>query len=256
MCLLNMANLDSSYFPVGGGDYGPLWSLAVEEQFYLAWPWLVRRLTLRALAYVCIAMLVVCPVLRFLSQAGLLPLGDSHTMTWLIADNLAIGGLIAVFLRSRYATARNVRRLTVGLLGLGAVLLGIGGAFHLMRRTTAGGAAFQALPFNVFFAGLVMLALLRGDTPRALRWTKPLRFLGYISYGTYMFHLLMFNLYDRLVERIGFVPSTVLSLQAGLTRFGIVFVACAVVCFLSRRYFEEYFLNLKDRLAPGPARQG
>jgi len=255
LCLLNMANL-SSYFPLGGSVYRPFWSLAVEEQFYLVWPWVVRRLTLRRLAYVCMAMLVVCPVLRFLSQMGRPPLGDPHMMTWLIADNLAIGGLIAIFLRSRFATLRNVRRLTVGLLELGVVLLGIGVSMHLLHRATPAGAAFQAVPFDVLFAGLVMVALLWGDGPQVLWWTAPLRFLGYISYGMYMFHLFLFDLYDKLLDRSGFVRPTVMSLQAGLARFVIVFMACVLVCFLSRRYFEEYFLSLKVKLASGAGRQG
>ncbi len=255
LCLLNMANL-SSYFPVGGSVYRPFWSLAVEEQFYLAWPWLVRRLTLRWLGYVCMAMLVVCPVLRFLSQMRRPPLGDTHMMTWLIADNLAIGGLIAVFLRSRYATFRNARGLTVGLLGSGVVLFGIDVSMHLLHRATPAGAAFQPVPLDVLFAGLVMVALLWGDGPRVLWWTAPLRFLGYISYGMYMFHLFLFDLYDRLLERPGFAHPGVMTLQAGATRFVIVFMACVLVCFLSRRYFEEYFLSLKGKLAPGRARQG
>ncbi len=255
LCLLNLANL-KLYFGLGGSDYGPLWSLAVEEQFYLAWPWLVRRLRLRGLAYVCVAMLVVCPVLRYLSQVGRLPLGDPHTMTWLIGDNLAIGGLIAVFLRSRYATLQNARWLTAGLLGVGGVLLGMGGALHLLSRTTPAGAAFQSEPFNLLFAGLVMVALLCGDGRRVLWWTAPLRFLGYISYGLYLFHLFLLNMYDRLIGRMGFVQSGVMSLQAGVVRFGVVFTACLLVCFLSRRYFEEYFLSLKGKLAPATARQG
>ena len=244
LCLLNMANL-SSYLPIGGSVYRPFWSLAVEEQFYLVWPWLVRWLSLRWSAYACMAMLVVCPALRFGSKARWVPLGDTHMMTWLIADNLAIGGLLAVFLRSRHATLRNTRMLTAGLLGSGAVLLGIGLSMHLLHRATPGGAAFQSEPFNLLFAGLVMVALMWGGRAQVMLWTAPLRFLGYISYGMYLFHLFLFDLYDKLVA-----GAAVMSLQAGLVRFVVVFAATVLICFLSRRYFEEYFLGLKGKLTP------
>jgi len=255
VCLLNLANV-SRYLPLSGAGYGVFWSLAVEEQFYLVWPWLVRRLSLRRMVYLCLGILVACPVLRAVSEAGLLPLGDSHTMTWLIADNLAIGGLLATFLRTRHATLRNVRRLMSGLLVLGAVLLGIGLRFaHLLHRSSPAGAAFQAEPFILIFSGLVLAALFWGDRPWILWWTAPLRFLGYISYGLYMLHMLVFQMFDSLPAWLGRTrpQTTMMSMPEALSRFAIVFSVSVLVCFLSRRYFEDYFLRLKGKLAPNTA---
>jgi peptidoglycan/LPS O-acetylase OafA/YrhL len=84
-------------------------------------------------------------------------------------------------------------------------------------------------------------------------WTRPFRFLGYISFGLYMLHMLIFTMYDMVQERRGIGRSAVMSLQAGIVRFAIVFALSVLVCFLSRRYFEGYFLRLKSKLAPNTA---
>jgi peptidoglycan/LPS O-acetylase OafA/YrhL len=74
-------------------DYGPLWSLAVEEHFYIAWPTVVRRLTMRRLAWVSAAIVVLVPVLRAISFSlgwrdgldwyrGLLPMGWRPEACW------------------------------------------------------------------------------------------------------------------------------------------------------------------------------
>jgi peptidoglycan/LPS O-acetylase OafA/YrhL len=57
-----LANM-TSFFGVAC-DYGPLWSLAVEEHFYILWPTVVRKLTMRRLAWVSASIVVLVPVFR------------------------------------------------------------------------------------------------------------------------------------------------------------------------------------------------
>src|SRR5205085_7512260 len=75
-------------------QYGPLWSLAVEEQFYLFWPPAVRKLSRRWLAGLALAVFLCTPLLR----GAMFLLG--HTAegwyTWLVADGLASGALLAI----------------------------------------------------------------------------------------------------------------------------------------------------------------
>jgi peptidoglycan/LPS O-acetylase OafA/YrhL len=137
--------------------------------------------------------------------------------------------------------------LVAGLSGAG--LLALGFRLRLMSRTSAAGAAFQLEPFLLLFAALLLLALQYGKHPLVLRLTRPLRAYGYISYGLYLFHLLGFQVVDRLFAGSQHVPA---ELTAGrlLLRFCAAFAGTTLVCFISRRYFEEYFLRLKDRLVP------
>ena len=95
----------------------------------------------------------------------------------------------------------------------------------------------------------LLLSLQYGSHPTVFRLTRPLRFFGYISYGLYLLHLVGFKIYQDLFTDLRH-PVAELALGPYLLRFCVVLGATTVVCFLSRRYFEEYFLQLKDRLVP------
>ncbi len=247
VCLAYMANL-SNLLHIGGYAYGPLWSLAVEEQFYLGWPWLAKILHRQSFVLVTAGSVVLSPLLRFLSAAGLLPLGDPHSMTWLISDNFAIGALLALLLRSRWGEVEIVRRLAWIMLVGGVILLLVGIPFGLLHRTNLVGDTFQTVPFEFIFGAALLHSLLLGGHPGFLLWTKPLRFFGYISYGLYLYHVLVFNLADTAMRHIGFYMAW--SVRDWIMRFVIVGTLSTLVAVISRRYFEEFFLSLKGKFAP------
>jgi peptidoglycan/LPS O-acetylase OafA/YrhL len=77
-------------------------------------------------------------------------------------------------------------------------------------------------------------------------WTAPLRFLGYISYGLYLYHLIIyFRVYDVLVRHIS-NASLRISLQGAFARLFLAGALSIFISWLSRKYFEEYFLRLKS----------
>jgi peptidoglycan/LPS O-acetylase OafA/YrhL len=246
LCLFYLANF-AVEFRIPGPGYGPLWSLAVEEQFYLVWPLLVRRLRLGPLAALCVVGIVLSPVLRAISVSNSLILGSPYSTTWLICDNLFYGALLAIFLRTAAATERRVVQLTVLSGGLGAVLLAAGFSFHLLSRTTPSGAAFQPIPFLFIFSSMLLVSLRFGDHPTAYRSLAPIRFFGYISYGFYLFHTLGFFAFDWVTERLGVHLQTP-AMGFVLFRFVVVGACITLFCYLSRRYFENYFLRFKERL--------
>ncbi len=86
----------------------------------------------------------------------------------------------------------------------GLVIMAAGIPFDIFHRSTRLGAAFQTLPWNILFAGIVALLLALQKPVFSSLWTAPLRFLGYISYGLYLYHLIIyFSVYDVLVRQIG-----------------------------------------------------
>jgi peptidoglycan/LPS O-acetylase OafA/YrhL len=229
--------------------YGPLWSLAVEEHYYIFWPAVTYKLKRRHLAMVTVAICLLVPVLRAVSfrlgyTAGL------DWYTWFVADGLATGSLLAIVLRTS-ASRKMVAVLCGVLLAGGFALAGVGRPFGILTRERMLGAALQETVIDIVFSGFLLLVLLLGTSARRRYVNNSvLQFLGYISYGLYLIHLLVFRIYDQLCG--SFWPS----LQPTPGHFGLIvlrfFLAGGVaigVAYLSRKYFEERFLRLKDRFA-------
>src|SRR5439155_2693112 len=75
------------------GVFDILWSLAIEEQFYMVWPWLVRQVSSRRLIHTCLVLLVFCPVARALWLANGLDFWGAYRLTFMRLDGLALGSL-------------------------------------------------------------------------------------------------------------------------------------------------------------------
>jgi peptidoglycan/LPS O-acetylase OafA/YrhL len=251
VALLFIANYDY-LFHFGG--YGPLWSLSVEEQFYLIWPTIVGRVSTRVLLIISTALCLIEPLLRWLTASGHLPLGNVHTLTYLIADNLALGALAAIFARSGYGTLRNGIKLGLVLCMGGLAVLAVGYPFGIMHRTNAFGAAFQIVPWNLIFTGVLLLSLgLRSPLASSI-WTAPLRFFGNISYGLYLIHVLIFVRYDDNVPHIS-NPALRHFCQEWFVRFVLAGGISILIAWLSRTFYEERFLKMgrgRKPTATGP----
>jgi peptidoglycan/LPS O-acetylase OafA/YrhL len=226
------------------GGFGPFWSLSVEEQFYLFWPTIVGHISIRGLTILSLILCLVEPILRWLTFSYHLPLGEIHSSTLLIADNLALGALAAIFTRSRYGSIKNGLKLGLATMVAGFIILIAGLPFGIVSRTNAFGAAFQTVPWNLFFTGSLLFLLALQAPFFAGIWTAPLRFLGYISYGLYLYHLIVFGAYDKWVNHLS-SNSVQTVLQNGFLRLIFAGLLAIFIAWLSRRYFEEYFLRRK-----------
>lgn len=243
-----LANV-TDFFGVAS-DYGPLWSLAVEEHFYIAWPAVVRKLTVRRLAWVSAAIIILVPVLRAVSFS----LGRRSGLdwyTWFVADGLAAGCLLAIVLRTP-VTRSQVKAFCGFLLGASILAALAGAPFGILTRNQLLGATLQLSMINVFFAGVLLLFLLAGSgAGKSFVNIRILRFLGFISYGLYLDHLLAFRIYDRICRH--FWPQLIPTnghFALVLLRFALAASGAIAAAYLSRRFFEERFLRLKDSLVP------
>lgn len=251
-CALFAANLT----PLTGIDnpYGPFWTLAIEEQFYLAWPRVVRAHPRRTVAAISAAVLVIGPFARVLAQRT----GTaSHLMsaTWFNADALAAGSMLASVLGGMTPSAA---------LRLGGALAGAGGAIlivqaflgGLARSSVLGGALFS-LPWTLCFVGLIASLVAIGAV-RPIghgRLGRVLRFFAFVSYGLYLYHVLIMHAIDRVSAGLLYVrPWEHPQLPDALVRVAIVFLTATLVAFLSRSIFEEWFLSHGRAIEHGCAR--
>ena len=249
--------------------YSVLWSLSVEEHFYFFWPMFVRRLSVKALAIFAAAVVLLSPLVRlvnfYIVNHDPAQHFASNFYTWNSLDGLAAGALVAIMLRTVDLKRQDLWKVAATSMAIGAAIFGIGLPFGILTRDGALGAALQATPWNFVFAGLLLSFLLVGTSDHKRLVNRPvLQFFGDISYGLYLWHLLAFNAYDAVVRR--FLPGLIAPQRFGAVRtdsnvsFGLLclrFVVAAalsiLVAWISRRYYEDPFLRLKDRLSKKPA---
>jgi peptidoglycan/LPS O-acetylase OafA/YrhL len=229
-------------------QYGALWSLAVEEHFYLLWPALVRWMSPRTIGYIALGILAACPLLRALAYRLGFQYGAGYT--WLVADGLAAGSLLGLLSRSWLADRKRMTWVSVVCMAVGMALLAIGAPYGILRGTTFVGGVFRLSVLNLFFTGVLGTTLVLGTSN--LRWIvlwPSLRFFGYISYGLYLIHMLAFDFTDHLIAQ--YFPDPMAAVRSSFSLMCLRFVVAGSLAIgvakLSREYFEEPFLRLKDR---------
>jgi peptidoglycan/LPS O-acetylase OafA/YrhL len=226
-------------------QYTVLWSLAVEEHFYLLWPTAVRWLSGRRVATAGVAICILCPILRMFYLIRGYEAGAGYT--WLVADGLGLGAVLAVLARGRWGTRARMWRVAGILFSASLLMFGAGYPFGIFLSRRFLGVTLRGTALNLLFAGTIALALLVGTSSWKALVNRPvLQFFGEISYGVYLIHMLVFDLEDGILDRwfpnmrevTGHFASMVLL-------FGIAASFTVAIAYLSRWYFEEPFLRLK-----------
>jgi peptidoglycan/LPS O-acetylase OafA/YrhL len=224
-----------------GGGYGPLWSLAVEEHFYMLWPLLVRRYSLRKLMILASAICIGSPFLRILTLVdSSVPQHFASFYTWFNVDGLSLGALLAIWLRMSSFRRDQLARIALPVMVLSsAAFLFLGG--HPWADATVVKSAC-----NLASAGFLSCMLLVGTSKWGFVIDRPiLRFFGFISYGLYLVHVATFHLIDiMLSHHLAILIGNGKPMIATLLRFGSGLVVGTGIAYLSRRFFEEKFLRV------------
>ncbi len=249
------ANLAQLFHIHHGGGPATLWSLAVEEHFYLLWPLIVLLLSKRALTITAGAIFLISPVLRGIFAAHGVNSEFMYQLSWFRFDGLAAGALLAIWARSSFAGRRDSVRFAL-LLAAAFVVLTIAGApFGLLGSATPVSVALRfTQAYLLFGAFFVLVVAFRGTV-----WTSPLRwrFLqlsAALSYCLYLIHHSVGDGYEYLLHRFGisvvsyFGPSGAVFVR-GVVMIGVSFA----IALLSRKYLEQPFLSLKDRFTEADA---
>ena len=170
--------------------------------------------------------------------------------TWNALDGLACGAALAIFLRESKPSRTAFQKALMVVLGIAIIIWAVGIPFGIATRQRPMGAALQVTPWHFPFVVFLRMCFVIGSG-RYKRFVrlKSLRLLGEVSYGLYLYHLLIFALFDRYVTHTGvwFGRDPFFRL---LSRFLIVSALAIAVSLFSRRMFEDRFLQLKRRLAP------
>jgi peptidoglycan/LPS O-acetylase OafA/YrhL len=212
---------------------GSLWSVSIEEQFYLLWPLVLSRYV-RNLKGIAIGLLVVSSLTRALLAAnGASDLWAYWANTPARLDPIAAGALLALFLKGKHPRISQAWR--VPLLASGFCLIVVCGV--LFPRV--GWRSLAGYPLATVAALLLLLGILGAPW----QFPKILIYLGRISYGLYVFHVLAL----RLVS--AYVPAAASPLATSLIRFAASLGLTIALAAISYRWLEAPFLKLKDRFS-------
>lgn len=225
------------------------WSLAVEEQFYLTLPLIVRYVSPKNLPRVIFSITGVVITLRIVGcLSGHLHQNQAYVLPWFRSDSLMIGVICAMAIRDEHIKRFLDRRIWIvygALASLGAALYAIGGALPAKSDSPATPLmTFGLTLVAMFYASLLLLSLLRPGHPTSwLFRAPPLRFLGKVSYCVYLIHQAI----------LGVAMSTLGDLRPGsdtLWQWGAALTGIAVILIvaqLSWSFFESRLVPIGHR---------
>jgi peptidoglycan/LPS O-acetylase OafA/YrhL len=225
---------------------GPVWSLAIEEQFYWTFPLLVAAVAPQRLARWLFAFAALALVARI---ATTIAIPDRERVQYLFTlcrlDTIAAGCLLAVLVRTPgFATVRHRLPRWLVLIASSAAVVAI--ATQLDRTTTFGRTAGYSV-VALAFAALVLLVVLKRDTRSTslLRWA-PLRYFGKICFGLYLLHRPADTLVTGMVGKLHLA-------QDALVLVPIKIAVAVGLATLSWRLLETPCLRLKRYFSSKPA---
>ena len=232
--------------------FAHLWSLSVEEQFYILWPFVVYFLTERQLKIVVIGLLLGCPVLRWVSGIILSGywsdpelIGNAvYWMTFNHLDAFALGGGLNLFAKN-ISKSDSTKLITVS--GGICLVAGLFNAYLLHNLVSSDlGYPIHSIAnlqhvwsysiLNLFFAAVILRLVY---FPVKILSGGIMVWLGKISYGIYLFHFPVLVAFDKLVGR---------SLGNELMSLLLTYAVTVILAWVSYVLYESPFLRLKVRI--------
>lgn len=216
------------------GDIGPLnhlWSIGVEEQFYLVWPWAAknRNRLLKIAGGILIVKIISTPVIQFINSDAI-----THLFLTLRFECVAIGALGAYLYYEKHPLLRIIYSWPAqAIILIGMVYL-----------------AIIDIPFTEW-ATLLVSAISLGlilniATNRIFHFrfeNKAINYLGQISYGVYLYHYPLLYCVIFTLKKLGVVEDTTYDLILYTATLGGTLLLASI----SYRWLESPFLKFKQR---------
>jgi peptidoglycan/LPS O-acetylase OafA/YrhL len=214
----------------------PLWTVSIEEQFYLIWPVIVKTLGRRALILSAVLMFLLATVCRIAFVLAGISGGYIYYGSTARCDSIALGILLALLAHQlpRLTTRARMLLLSAGIAGWivsSAWLTDQPGPISMRE-------VWGRLIISIS-AGAILYGSLYGRS--ALLTSNWIVRLGKISYGLYLLHLT-----GLLLAKSALHPTSGTAL---LATKAVGFVVTIILAFASYRWIESPFLRIKDRFS-------
>lgn len=219
---------------------GVLWSIAVEEQFYLFWPIVIRYISLKNLVLFCWFIIVISLLMRTFW------IGYGYQNTLSCISDFAVGALLAYSFFTKANWINKLKNLGMKWIVL-IYILGI--SMFLFRGYWAEVSWIynnERLLFSIFFAFIILEQNSFRFSFYKCGTSEKLSALGRITYGLYMYHFIAIYIVSLVMDKLNFNTQLyqVLFVEPIIALFFSIFIA-----YLSYKYFEVPILRFKDRFS-------
>lgn len=223
-----------------------LWTLSIEEHFYLIWPWVVKKLDAHKLFLACGGVIILAITTRCLLLLNNVSGFTIHTFTICRIDDFAIGAMGALLLLEKQKTEifRYLNIIFYSLFGL------IVAASFLLQTVEAGNPWVQSVGYTIlgfFFLGLILKVVLGppNSTLRSFFGRQWIRSLGKYSYALYIFQMPILVAVKRLLPGSAVGKLMGDSIQLAMATSAIGLTLSIILAVASYHLFEKWFLKLK-----------
>ena len=241
-----------------------LWSLSVEEQFYLFWPFAIFFLNRQQLRWLIYVVVLATPIIRYSlgelfyqSYADLSILGEVvYRLTLSHMDAFAVGAAIPLFnlevavkKKKYWLGALTVLLLIIGLANFSSLTVDMNDTVNItsLGYPIGGMRNMQHIwsyTLLNFWGGALILYVASLKNEKSSLLVKVLEnglmvTIGRISYGMYVYHWVIFVMHKKFLHDV--LVNTLLS-------FVVYFIVVFAVSYVSFHFFEKKFLEWKDRV--------
>ena len=224
--LTNLLNIEAS----GPGHF---WTLAVEEHFYMLWPLVIFIVNPKNLGKVILISFILIFALKYLM------IGEGFSInkfTFTRIDQIMLGSYLAIFELNGFFKKKNALKIMI-MIGVSVIPIGV--LVYFFSEQIYYLKEMMKYPIlGIFFFSLigVLMILSEDNIFNKILSSRILQYLGRLSYGIYVWHILILVILSK------FFISKILFIDLVLT-----FSLTVLMAHVSYYYFEKYFLNLKDK---------
>ncbi len=240
-----MPNLAFSIYTTAVPNIGQSWSIGVEEQFYLLWPLLIRKSknVLKSILWITGTIIALKGLLLlsfpYVKFESLVVLKKFLAMSKL--ECMALGGLGAYMLFNKKEELLRLvykpQSQIIALISIPLLIYFIPTPFEDILH----------LLFSISF--LVIILNVASNEKSFLRFeNRTLQYLGRISYGFYMFHVMCIVFTIHSLDKYMSLDNDITT-QQHILLYGISFLLTVALSSLSYHIFEKVFIRLKDKYA-------
>lgn len=238
--LNNFDILNTGFVGIDNDGLSILWSIAVEEQFYLIWPVLFTIINKKYYNYLFLAVIIFSLVFRVVYVSNKYVI-YFHTLS--VMSDLAVGGILAYNFIYGNKFMQYLQKIKKGSIAIVYIFIFIAIIFHAeWSQLNNATKVLERLVMSFLFSFVIAEQCFSNNSIFKLGSLKAVSKLGVISYGLYCLHLLSISVVQKLnsIFHINQANSFVF-----YSELFVSLLLTVILSYLSYNYFEKLFLKFK-----------